>query len=330
MPIISVIVPVYKVEPYLRRCVDSILQQSFTDFELILVDDGSPDNCPAICDEYAVHDKRVHVIHQKNGGLSAARNAGIDWSFQHSDSEWITFVDSDDWVHEHYLKWMYETAVSMNVQLCMCGYQNIKKGHKPLPTGMFSFQKVYTENLYECPIDTVHTISSCSKLYLKCQWENIRFPVGKLHEDRFTTHKLIFQNEVVAVIPQQLYYYYLSDESIMRSPWTPHRLDDLEAVQEQLDFFKKHGLMKPWKNMANSHLFILYSTISVLEEIAPQYSEYIPALKKQLKRVLHIYKKAFPIPIAKYGYIYDMAYPFWMRQYWRLQKALRLLHLREK
>ena len=104
MPTISVIVPVYKVEKYIHRCVDSILSQTFTDFELILVDDGSPDNCGKICDEYAEKDIRIHVIHQENGGLSAARNAGIDWVFANSDSEWITFIDSDDWVHPEYLE----------------------------------------------------------------------------------------------------------------------------------------------------------------------------------------------------------------------------------
>ena len=116
MPQISVIVPVYKVEPYLRRCVDSILAQTFTDFELILVDDGSPDNSGAICDEYAQKDARVHVIHQENGGLSAARNAGIDWVFAHSDSQWLTFVDSDDWVHPEYLERLYHAVLEHNVR----------------------------------------------------------------------------------------------------------------------------------------------------------------------------------------------------------------------
>ena len=101
---ISVIVPVYKVENYLHRCVDSILGQSFADFELILVDDGSPDNCGSICDAYAVKDSRIRVIHQENGGLSAARNAGIDWVFAHSDSQWLTFIDSDDWIHGSFLQ----------------------------------------------------------------------------------------------------------------------------------------------------------------------------------------------------------------------------------
>ena len=104
MPEISIIVPVYNVEKYLQRCVDSILAQTFSDFELLLVDDGSPDNCGEICDWYATQDDRVHVIHQKNGGLSAARNAGIDWAFSNSDSQWLNFIDSDDWVHPQYLE----------------------------------------------------------------------------------------------------------------------------------------------------------------------------------------------------------------------------------
>ena len=111
MPKVSVIVPVYKVEKYLQRCLDSLLNQTFVDFDLILIDDGSPDKCGGICEQYADSDKRVHVIHQKNGGLSAARNSGIEWSIAHSGSQWITFVDSDDWVHPQYLNILYETAM---------------------------------------------------------------------------------------------------------------------------------------------------------------------------------------------------------------------------
>ena len=110
MPEISVIVPVYKVEQFIHRCVDSILLQSFYDFELILVDDGSPDQCGAICDAYAAADNRIHVIHQKNGGLSAARNTGIDYVMANSKSHWLTFVDSDDWLHPDFLKVLYTTA----------------------------------------------------------------------------------------------------------------------------------------------------------------------------------------------------------------------------
>ena len=121
MPAISVIVPVYKVEKYIHRCVRSILGQTYADFELILVDDGSPDNCGVICDEYAAKDSRVVVIHQENGGLSAARNAGIDWVFANSDSQWLSFIDSDDWVHPEYLQRLLDAATYAGTCPLGCG-----------------------------------------------------------------------------------------------------------------------------------------------------------------------------------------------------------------
>lgn len=122
-PLLSIIVPVYNTEKYLNRCIDSILAQTFMDFELILVDDGSPDNCGAICDENAAKDSRVHVIHQENCGQSAARNAGIDWVFAHSDSKWISLVDSDDWVHPQMLERLYHAVLEHNVKVSICGYE---------------------------------------------------------------------------------------------------------------------------------------------------------------------------------------------------------------
>ena len=125
MATISVIVPVYKVEPYLHRCVDSILAQSFQDFELILVDDGSPDRCGVICDEYAQKDSRVRVIHQQNGGLSAARNAGIDLVLADSESQWLSFVDSDDWIHPLYLELLERAVRESGADAGACLYTRV-------------------------------------------------------------------------------------------------------------------------------------------------------------------------------------------------------------
>ena len=121
MPKISVIVPVYKVEKYLNRCVDSILAQTLSDFELILVDDGSPDNCGIICDDYQSKDNRVVVIHKENGGLSDARNKGIERALTNGESEWITFIDSDDYVNERYLELLFSAAINNQVDLSCCG-----------------------------------------------------------------------------------------------------------------------------------------------------------------------------------------------------------------
>lgn len=120
---ISIVVPVYKVEKYIHRCIKSILNQSYSSFNLVIVDDGSPDNCGKICDEYAKKDTRIHVIHKSNGGLSDARNAGIDWAIKNSDSKWITFIDSDDWVHPQYLEKMISSAEETNCNVCIVRYK---------------------------------------------------------------------------------------------------------------------------------------------------------------------------------------------------------------
>ena len=123
MPQISVIVAVYKMPEYLPRCIEGILNQTFRDLELILVDDGSPDNCGSICDSYASKDPRVHVIHKKNEGVCVARNTGLDWVYAHSDSGWIFFHDNDDWIHPQTLERMLRAALDFQADISICGYQ---------------------------------------------------------------------------------------------------------------------------------------------------------------------------------------------------------------
>ena len=184
---ISVIVPVYQVEQYLHRCIDSVLQQSFRDFELILVDDGSPDRCGEICDQYAVKDSRIHVIHQKNGGLSVARNAGIEWACANSDSRWLTFLDSDDWIHRDFLRILWDAAQSHNTQIAVCAMSRKSEYEPDLPlenvsSEAHSAQEVYVRYYGMC-------MSACARLIRKDLLRSLRFPVGKLHEDCYVTHE---------------------------------------------------------------------------------------------------------------------------------------------
>ncbi len=161
---ISIIVPVYNVEKFLPRCIDSILEQTYTNFELILVDDGSPDNCGRICDEYVEKDSRVAVIHQKNGGLSAARNAGLDWAFENSDSEWITFIDSDDWVHPLYLECLYNACIMNNLEIAVCNYLRTDKEelfHSDVPV----FETIMPGYLWQNRYGVA--VIACCKLYYK-------------------------------------------------------------------------------------------------------------------------------------------------------------------
>ena len=293
-PLISVIVPVYKVEPYLHRCVDSILAQTFTDFELILVDDGSPDNCGAICDEYAAKDSRIHVIHQENGGLSAARNTGLDWAFANSDSEWVNFIDSDDWVQEEYLDRLYRACVDTNVEISVVGFietdgslsytsSDDDFSLKTIPTEEFYFQPV--EEYAQLPI-----VSACGKLYRKELWKGIRFPVGKINEDRFTTHQVLFQTKRATYLIAPLYFYFIRAGSIMHSEWTPKRLDDLEAGRAQIDFFEQKDLLKIRDHFIREYAHMLAAFFHE--------SKKYPAIRRELRRELRSFVKKHRIDFS--------------------------------
>ena len=236
MPQITVIVPVYKVEPYLRRCVDSILRQTFTDFDLVLIDDGSPDRCGEICDEYAKSDERVTVIHhEKNLGLSAARNSGIDWAFKGSDSQWLSFIDSDDWVHPLYLEALYTAVQGHKISIC---YRSITHGTELPLVSAYTITYLKPEDYYLTYMG--NSTVAWAKLYAKELFQDIRYPIGKLHEDEFVTYKILFQIPVIAFIPEMLYVHYLNPNGIMMSQWTYKNLDVLEAFEEQMVFFKSN------------------------------------------------------------------------------------------
>ena len=241
MSLISVIVPVYKVEPYLERCVDSLLGQTFSDFDLVLVDDASPDSCGQICERYAAKDPRVFTVHRENGGLSAARNTGLDWVFSHSDSAWIAFVDSDDWVREDYLEKLYQAAVGQQAELAICGVTNIYDRdwdgppmyETELPTETIDGLTALSR------IDTAwHYIVVWNKLYKKTLFNSLRFPVGKFHEDEFLVHRVFHLCKRIAIINNPLYFYFHRNGSIMKTAVYPKRFDYWEALEERLSFYR--------------------------------------------------------------------------------------------
>ena len=173
---ISVIVPVYRVEKYLPACIDSILNQTFTDFELILVDDGSPDRCPAICDEAAERDARVRVIHQANAGLSAARNAGIEAAH----GAWLSFVDSDDYIAPHFCEKLYQTAQRTNADCVMCSVQNVDESGKLIDSALMRVAdevKTGQEVLQKIGRDDVTPyLTAWNKLYRRKLFNTLRYP----------------------------------------------------------------------------------------------------------------------------------------------------------
>ena len=242
---ISIIVPVYKVESYLRRSVDSILAQTFRDFELILVDDGSPDGCPQICDAYAEKDKRITVIHKSNGGLSDARNAGIDWAMAHSDSRWLAFVDSDDYLHPNYLQTMLDTAKKEAADLIICDFIRVdEQGNiMELNHGFFDFASEDKRKLFSCLHTNWHVTVAWNKLYTKHIFSQLRFAVGKIHEDSFAIHHVLWNCKRAAFVPDGLYYYRQRNTSIMATETPVSILDGFEATVERLEFEAAHGLL---------------------------------------------------------------------------------------
>lgn len=325
MPEISVIVPVYKVEPYLRRCVDSILAQTFSDIEVILVDDGSPDGCPAICDEYAWLDKRVKVIHQKNGGLSAARNAGLDWVFANSDSQWISFVDSDDWVHPQFLEYLHRAAVESKVKISICNVREVSSfttADDILPSGIYTVEDAmafYSENYF---LGTV----AWNKIYSREVFLQARYPVGKLHEDAFLTYRLLYQAYRIAYIDSSLYYYYRNENSIMHSSYSLSRISEVEALEEQYHFFIAHSLEK---NILPSR-----------ERLIGRYAEHISSLQsmnnKDALEIAYKMRKKLRILMRQSGrqirqsensmWYFEAAYPKLADYYWKAKRLKFLVH----
>lgn len=203
-PTISIIVPVYKTEAYLEKCVDSILAQTFRDFELLLIDDGSPDNCPALCEEAAARDPRIRVIHQKNAGLSAARNTGVEAA----RGEWIGFVDSDDSIAPE----MYETLLTYarrdGAQIAVCDYLLVTEAGEPLPSPYrLEEDKVLDRVGALEQMNRGHFTVAWNRLYRRELFETVRFPVGKIHEDEYTAHQFYWQCERITIAAKPLYFY---------------------------------------------------------------------------------------------------------------------------
>lgn len=264
---ISVIVPVYKVEKYLSRCVESILAQTFQDYELILVDDGSPDRCGQMCDSYADKDSRIRVIHRENGGLSAARNTGIEHVLSGSGTHWLTFIDSDDWIHPEYLNFLLSAAISSNVDISVCRYEE-KNEFSEYDHVNNLFDVYDTEDLFVN--HRVNMVVAWGKLYRKIIFKNLRFPYGKLNEDEFTTYKALFRYKSVAFLDNALYFYFQNPKSIMQSKWTKGRLDGIEAISNQIPYFKNMGLKKAYSSSAKSLMFSCAKAAAKLREFYPE------------------------------------------------------------
>ena len=231
-PLISIIIPVYRVEKYLRNCVDSVLAQTYGNWELILVDDGSPDRCPAICDEYAARDERVKVIHQNNGGAAKARNAALEVFA----GDYVTFLDADDFWHRDYLKEMLSLCMDNDVEIAQCRY--IRGNDTSFPS-VAQERSVRVYKMHGAFVAQVTNILRWGKLYRREIWHDLRMTEGKAaYEDDFTTWKAYYRAKKIAATNSPLYYYTNNGESVMASMHKELKLDFLDAYRERINFFE--------------------------------------------------------------------------------------------
>lgn len=318
MALISVIVPIFRVEDYLERCIKSILNQSFSDFELILVVDGSPDDCSIISDMFAEKDSRVSVFHKTNGGLSDARNIGIEYALNNKDCEWITFIDSDDWIYYRYLESLYCSAVETSLPVSICSFEHTTTQNPIVDDKSLKPEIWNTEDFY-CDKNVNAVIAVC-KLYKKELFEDIRFPVGKIHEDEFTTYKVIFKSKEICYINQPLYAYFRNSAGIMGEKWTPKKLVSIEAFENSIHFFQQCGYEKAFAYRSKELFYNIYKHRSKLLETydLELIKQYLPFLKKKQKEVFFFCKKNGVFSFKDTKWAYEIAFPKLMKIYWSL------------
>lgn len=261
MATISVIIPAYNIEEYLSACLDSVLSQKFKDFEIIIVDDGSTDNTPKICDEYQKKFSQISVLHQKNTGLSAARNAGI----KKAKGEYLALIDGDDLIAKDFLSHLYQTAIETTSDIVICDFLEFSKtpphtagSHLPTTTdGQAAAIRLLVgqEN---------RDVIACNKLYKRALFKDIKYPVGALHEDNLTTYKLLAKAHRVAIAPEALYFYRRREGSITAEQDIRSSLEAKErAAREAIQYFKNSKELHSAAEIA-----LLLSYFAYLDNIA--------------------------------------------------------------
>lgn len=241
---ISIIVPIFNVEGYLAKCIESLLNQTYKNLEIILVNDGSPDRCGEICDNFAARDNRIKVIHKQNGGLSDARNMGVE----NAKGEYISFIDSDDYIHPEYYEFLAYLLKKYDADISQCDYELVYEESLILKDKR---KDNYKEMAYEGSLNILNnlyndnygkTVMVWNKLYKKELFKDLTFPVGKIHEDELTTYKILFRANRLVISDRIMYYYLQRTTSIMGKGFNIDSLTLIEAYFNQIQFYQNHHL----------------------------------------------------------------------------------------
>lgn len=270
------IIPVYNVEKYLRRCLDSVIAQTYQKLEIICVDDGSIDDSGKICDQYAVRDARIKVIHQENQGLSAARNRGLDAA----EGEYIAFVDSDDYILEDMYKKMLDKLLNYNVDLCVCqwqyefsdGRQVVKrKNIDPTIYGRKASLE-FARFLYMGNYENGVVVAAWNKLYRRALLDKIRFE-GRIHEDEAFCGRIMAKNISVYVMEEQFYVYAQNGDSLTNKPFSANKFFFLDTLAERRELFKSDAFIRQETEQLYCNMYIEYCLRARKDGVAVSHPE---------------------------------------------------------
>ncbi len=310
--LISIIAPVFNVKDYLRECLDSILIQTYSDFELIVIDDGSTDESSDICDEYSAKDSRITVIHKKNGGLSEARNLGIS----KAKGDYICLVDSDDILAPTYLQVLYDTLKNSEADIVACNYttftikDNIKNNNaKDIHRKLVITEKSMEDEEFSAEY-TVKLVTAFNKIYKRSVFDTIRYPVGKIHEDAYIYHRILHEVGKIIYISDVLYYYRIRKNSITNSKFNPKELEDsMGAVIDRIDYYNELGMQQLVNVAIEGYLYFLWRNIGIMKKDGiTDYKELIKPYIKVLRVKIRLLKASKEYSIKKIIKIYYIAY----------------------
>ena len=330
MDLVSILVPIYNVENYLDRCIASAMRQSYSNLEIILVNDGSTDRSAQICSEWAQKDSRIRVIHQKNNGVSAARNAAL----QNATGEWILQLDSDDYLAPYAVALMMDTAAQTQADMVICNFEKGKEeAYSFERKGKCTFRMLNPEDaisaIYTGDHEALRFAVPWCKMSKKHLYDGISYPYGKIFEDIYTTHKLLYRCQRIAVLDEPLFYYFQRPDSIMNASFSMKKLDYLQALVERVEFFGTHDLVEleqiAYDELLHSLIWEYSRTRDVLRN--REGMEYVIALFRQ------VYKKGYasrryPDETAAFFAIFNRN-PEWIILYWKISGKLKRIFERK-
>lgn len=322
MPEISVIVPVYKAENYLRACIDSILSQTFTDFEIILVDDGSPDRCGRICDEYAALYDFVSVIHQENRGQAAARNHAM----RYAKGAWFSFVDSDDLIHPQMLEQLYHAAVSGSAPISMCRMleaPNLPEDfceNRPEEFAVLTMDEETLLNLHDA--DAYPAWVACAKLIRRELVEAYPFQEGRVFEDNEAVCHWVCDGGKLAAIEHSLYFYRTNEGSTTKSHFSIKKLDYLWALQSIIRYYDSLGYDRMRRRFFDRYVDAVISSCNGLRYMLQQ-EEKVREIEKQYRKFSR--EQKLKPSQAQFEAMLDATHPRLIKVYWPVAGGIRTI-----